>query len=55
MVDFYHYTTIDVSGYQSGDLLFNRVYIQDSHNEITEIPSDGTEWRRIRKYGFEFN
>ncbi|MBC8266142.1 MAG: hypothetical protein H8E84_04165 [Flavobacteriales bacterium] len=55
MLDFYHYITIDVSSYTTDDLLYNRIYIQDEHNTITEIPSDGTDFPIIKRYAFEFN
>ncbi len=55
MVDFYHHITINVSSYATDQILYNRVYIQDDNNAITEIPSDGTDFSRIRRYAFEFN
>ena len=55
MVDFYHHITINVGSYVTDQILYNRVYIQDEHNAITEIPSNGTDFSRIRRYAFEFN
>jgi len=55
MVDFYHHITINVGSYVTDQILYNRVYIQDENNAITEIPSDGTDFSRIRRYAFEFN
>jgi len=55
MIDFYHHITINVGSYVTDQILYNRVYIQDGNNAITEIPSDGTDFSRIRRYAFEFN
>ena len=55
VIDYFHYITIDVSSYSKGDLLYNRIYIQDENNDITEIPSDGTDFAIIKRFAFEFN
>ena len=53
-VEFSHYITIDVSAYTTNDVLYNRIYIQDGDNSITEIPSDGSDFPIIKRYAFEF-
>ena len=53
-VEFYHYITIDVSSYTTDNVLYSRIYIQDSNNSLTEIPSDGSDFPTIKKFAFEF-
>ncbi len=54
MVDFYHYINVDVSAYTTDEILYNRIYLEDGDNGITEIPSDGTGFATIRKFALEF-
>jgi len=53
-VAFYYYITIDVSMYTTDNVLYSRIYIQDSNNSLTEIPSDGSDFPTIKKFAFEF-
>ena len=50
--EFYHKYTLDMSSYSSGDVVFIRIYVQDDVNEVTEIPSNGTEYQIIRHFTF---
>lgn len=48
--DFYHKYTLDVSNYNSGDIVFIKIYVQDDVNPITEIPSNGSEYQIIKHF-----
>ena len=50
--EFYHKYTLDMSSYNSGDVVFIRIYVQDDVNDITEIPSNGTEYQIIKHFTF---
>lgn len=50
---YYHYVNINVAPLASDSIVFTRIYIKDEHNDITEIPSNGTLFEMIRKFGFE--
>ena len=50
--EFYHKYTLDMSSYNSGDVVFIRIYVQDDINDITEIPSNGTEYQIIKHFTF---
>ena len=49
---FYHKYTLDMSEYESGDLVFIKIYVQDNINPITEIPSNGSEYQIIKHFSF---
>ncbi len=50
--DFYHKYTLDMSLYNSGDVVFMKIYVQDDVNGITEIPSNGAEYQIIKHFTF---
>ena len=50
--DFYHKYTVDMSLYNSGDIVFMKIYVQDDVNDITEIPSNGAEYQIIKHFTF---
>jgi hypothetical protein len=50
--EFYHKYTLDMSSYSSGDVVFIKIYVQDDVNEITEIPSNGSEYQIIKHFTF---
>ena len=50
--EFYHKYTLDMSPYNTGDVIFIKIYIQDNVNDITEIPSNGAEYQIIKHFTF---
>ncbi len=50
--DFYHKYTLDMSSYQSGDIVFIKIYLQDNVNPVTEIPTNGAEYQIIKHFTF---
>ena len=49
---FYHNYTLNMSSYQSGDVVFMKIYLQDNVNPVTEIPSNGSEYQIIKHFTF---
>ena len=49
---FFHKYTMDVSSYNSGDVVFMKIYVQDDVNDIAEIPSNGSEYQIIKHFTF---
>ena len=49
---FYHKYTLDMSSYNSGDVVFIKIYIKDNVNPITEIPSNGSDYQIIKHFTF---
>jgi len=50
--DFFHKYTLDMSTYESGDVVFIKIYLQDDVNPITEIPSNGSDYQIIKHFSF---
>mgnify|MGYP005707012409 CR=1 FL=1 len=50
--EFYHKYTLDMSSYSAGDVIFIKIYVQDDVNDVTEIPSNGTEYQIIKHFTF---
>ena len=50
--NFYHKYTLDMSSYNSGDVVFMKIYVQDNVNPLTEIPSNGAEYEIIKHFTF---
>ena len=50
--NFYHKYTLDMSSYNSGDVVFIKIYLQDNVNPITEIPSNGAEYQIVKHFTF---
>ena len=50
--DFFHKYTLDMSSYESGDVVFIKIYLQDNVNPITEIPSNGSDYQIIKHFSF---
>ncbi|MEC9209723.1 MAG: hypothetical protein VX762_04780 [Bacteroidota bacterium] len=50
--NFYHKYTLDMSSYNSGDIVFMKIYVQDNVNPVTEIPSNGAEYEIIKHFTF---
>ena len=49
---FFHKYTMDVSSYNTGDVVFMKIYVQDDVNDIAEIPSNGSEYQIIKHFTF---
>ena len=52
-VTYYHSLTKNLSEYSSGTTVFVRIYVQDEHNDVTEIPSDGSLDYILDYFAFE--
>ncbi len=50
--NFYHKYTLDMSNFDSGDLIFIKIYVQDDVNPVTEIPTNGSDYQFIKHFSF---
>ena len=50
--NFYHKYTLNMSSYNSGDVVFIKIYLQDDVNPITEIPSNGSDYQIVKHFTF---
>jgi len=51
-IDFFHKYTLDMSVYESGDVVFIKIYLQDDVNSVTEIPTNGSDYQIIKHFSF---
>ena len=51
-IDFFHKFTLDMSVYESGDVVFIKIYLQDDVNSVTEIPTNGSDYQIIKHFSF---
>jgi hypothetical protein len=49
---FYHKYTLNMSSFNSGDVVFIKIYLQDNVNPVTEIPSNGSEYQIVKHFTF---
>jgi len=50
--DFYHKYTLDMSFYNTGDIVFMKIFVKDNVNSITEIPSNGSDYKIVKHFTF---
>ena len=50
--DFYHKYTLDMSTFNTGDIVFMKIYIKDDVNPVTEIPSNGSDYNIVKHFTF---
>mgnify|MGYP006080949843 CR=1 FL=1 len=50
--DFYHKYTLDMLTYNSGDIVFIKIYVKDDINQVTEIPSNGSDYNIVKHFTF---
>ncbi len=50
--NFYHKYTLNMSSFNSGDVVFIKIYLQDNVNPVTEIPSNGSEYQIVKHFTF---
>ena len=50
--NFYHKFTVNTSQYETGDVVFIKIYLQDNTNPVTEIPSNGSAYAIIKHFSF---
>ena len=50
--DFYHKYTLDMLTYNSGDIVFIKIYVKDDVNPVTEIPSNGSDYNIVKHFTF---
>ena len=50
--EFYHKYTLNMSSFNSGDVVFIKIYLQDNVNPVTEIPSNGSEYQIVKHFTF---
>jgi len=50
--DFYHKYTLDISTYNTGDIVFIKIFVKDDVNSITEIPSNGSDYNIVKHFTF---
>ena len=47
---FYHKFTLDLGSYNSGDIIYIKIYVKDNINPITEIPNNGSSFLFIKYF-----
>jgi hypothetical protein len=50
--NFYHKFTLNMNTYETGDVVFIKIYLQDDTNPVTEIPSNGSAYAIIKHFSF---
>ena len=45
---------LDVSSFNLGDIVFIKIYVQDNVNNVTEIPTNGSEYHIVKYFTLEF-
>ena len=50
--DFYHKYTLDMSTFNTGDIVFIKIYVEDDVNPVTEIPSNGSDYNIVKHFTF---
>ena len=50
--DFYHKYTLDMSTFNTGDIVFIKIYVKDDVNPVTEIPSNGSDYNIVKHFTF---
>jgi hypothetical protein len=50
--DFYHKYTLDMSTFNTGDIVFIKIYVKDNINPVTEIPSNGSDYNIVKHFTF---
>ena len=50
--DFYHKYTLDMSTFNTGDIVFIKIYVKDNVNPVTEIPSNGSDYNIVKHFTF---
>tara|TARA_B110000908_G_C10137039_1_gene394946 strand:- start:18 stop:971 length:954 start_codon:yes stop_codon:yes gene_type:complete len=48
--DFYHKYTLDMSAYNTGDIIFIKIFVKDDVNPVTEIPSNGSDYNIVKHF-----
>ena len=54
IVEYYHKYTLDVGSYNASDILFVKIYVQDNVNNVTEIPTNGSQYQIVKYFTLEF-
>jgi len=54
LCEYYHRYSLDVSNYNPGEILFIKIYVKDDVNNITEIPTNGSEYQIVKYFSLEF-
>lgn len=54
IVEYYHKYILDVSGFNAGDIVFVKIYMQDNVNNVTEIPTNGSQYQIVKYFTLEF-
>ena len=54
IVEYYHKYILDVSSFNLGDIVFIKIYVQDNVNNVTEIPTNGSEYHIVKYFTLEF-
>ena len=54
IVEYYHKYTLDLGSYSAGDILFFKIYVQDNVNNVTEIPTNGSQYQIVKYFTVEF-
>jgi len=48
--EYYHKYTLDLSGFNVGDIIYFKIYVKDDVNPITEIPNNGSPFTFLRYF-----
>ena len=54
IVEYYHKYILDVSSFIAGDIVFVKIYVQDNVNNVTEIPTNGSEYHIVKYFTLKF-
>ena len=54
LCEYYHRYSLDVSNYNPGEIIFIKIYVKDDVNNITEIPTNGSEYQIVKYFSLEF-
>jgi hypothetical protein len=54
IVEYYHKYILDVSSFNVGNIIFVKIYVQDNVNNVTEIPTNGSEYQIVKYFTLEF-
>jgi len=54
IVEYYHKFILDVSGFNADDIVFIKIYVQDNVNNVTEIPTNGSQYQIVKYFTLEF-
>ena len=51
--EYFHKYTLDLSSYNTGDIIYLKIYVQDDVNPITEIPNNGSTFNFLRHFSLK--